>query len=406
MRFAIKQTRFPRWLRWILGIFTLLIALMAAFFIYNQFDEKLDPTTQAWLAFQTAPVVAAKENGYLALYSLESEAPDRLAVAASTIAKLQQIAHSPLSDNDRAREYQYALAALKIKPRSYTEWSEVCPRDKPCLSTLQAQQPQLSQLRHQHAELLARYTDMLAMPAFNDLFIPDLVSGPIANYSPANKIGTLYLSTITPLLKAQQYQAAWQQWAHYQQFWLRAAQGSNSLIHLMFSIGQLQRGNLILTEILTAYPESKIAAQKLALPVLQSDQSLRAVFYQSILGEFRLTAEAMSSLKSMSAANSQSLLGEESYLTFLGASTFQVNATLNLTREIWARNFSNWQTKWSGFELGPVPRSDPCENPNYLANPVGKIIACIAGPDYEKYLVKVIRVEQASKELAQRLALE
>jgi len=169
---------------------------------------------------------------------------------------------------------------------------------------------------------------------------------------------------------------------------------SNSLISHMIAISMMQRDTRILSELMTKYPEiaTKYSAQ--LMPVLETVSTAEYKLVKAFKNERDMSLQVTNNLKYASAkdvSNSSSLIKNK--LTSIYTLGFQPNATTNLFYDWGTSRLALAQAKAS--QLDEITEKSRVTHKDllglgygwfYIKNPVGKILAAIAQPDYENYV--------------------
>ncbi|WP_028453486.1 hypothetical protein [Chitinilyticum aquatile] len=391
--------RFPGPWQTLLLLLLLLGTPVAAFFINAQFDEPLDSATQQWLGWQL-PAVATKDNGYLDLVALDANVPERLAVAAAVQARFAEIASQP--GGNHAKQYEAALKTLNLKPRTLPLPEGLCGNKAPsCLPELRQHAAMLASLREREKDALQRYQDMLLSPAYAEL-LPADVTAPIPRYTSALQLNVLHSSQISDAAEAGNFAGALALWYAERQFWLRAAHGSRTLINLMVTTAMLQRSNRLLGELLAAHPQLKRADLTATRQSLENSRQLQHLLGQVTLGEFQWFAYAIRhpDLDTLPDA-------ERKKLDVALMSTLKPHATLNLGRQEYQQHLRTLGIPLpAGIAAGDLPEKPVCADGGsilHFDNPAGKMLACMAPPDFSSYRDRLATIEKDSQTLLNRL---
>ena len=162
----------------------------------------------------------------------------------------------------------------------------------------------------------------------------------------------------------------------------------------MVAVAMMQRDTRILSELMTKYPEiaTKYSAQ--LMPMFETVSTAEYNLEKSFKNERDMSLQVMSNLKHATAkdvSNNSSLIKN----TLISISTlgFQPNATTNLFYDWGTLRLELAQAKAS--QLDEVKEKSRNKHKDflgigygwfYIKNPVGKILASIAEPDYENYI--------------------
>ncbi|MBE9609037.1 hypothetical protein [Chitinilyticum piscinae] len=391
--------QFPGPWQTLLFVLLLLGVPVAAFFINAHFDEPLDSATQQWLDWQL-PAVATMDNGYLDLVALEATAPDRLQLAATALARQVEIAS--LAGGDHAKLYAEAFQPLQIQNQQIKLPEGLCGKDAThCLPALHEHAALLQSLRAANREPLQRYQQMLSRPAYAELLPPDLTV-PIPGYAYPMQLSKLNASQIADLAAAGQFDAALALWNKEQQFWLRAAHGSRTLINLMVAAAGLRRGTLLLADLLDTYPQLATTELNATRRVLEESLQLRPLLLQGAMYEFQGVAYIIRHPEVNAPAGKALDPGDKVLLSMI-----KPHASLNLQQRLQQKQLQ---------QLGiPIPSAlannkaeaeSTCDSERpWLSfnNPGGKLLACIAEPDFSSYRDRLATVEKDSQTLLNRL---
>ncbi|WP_144290333.1 hypothetical protein [Chitinilyticum litopenaei] len=391
--------RFPGPWQTLLLLLFLLGTPVAAFLINAQFDEPLHPVTQKWLDWQLPPV-PANENGYVDLVALKATAPDRLRLAAAALARQAEIAS--LAGGDHAKLYVEAFKPLQIQNQQIRLPEGLCGKDATqCLPALREHAALLQSLRAAHLEPLQRYQQMLSRPAYAELLPPDLTV-PIPGYAYPMQLSKLNASQIADLAAAGQFDAALALWNKEQQFWLRAAHGSRTLINLMVAAAGLRRGTLLLADLLDAYPQLATTELSATRRVLEESLQLQPLLLREAMYVFQGWAYIIRHPEVNVPAGKELESGDKALLSMI-----KPNASLNLEQRLQQKTLQRL-----GIQIPPALANNKAEAEStcdserpWLSfnNPGGKLLACIAEPDFSSDRDRLAAVEKDSQTLLNRL---
>jgi hypothetical protein len=353
----------------------LLLFIVAAVLLaagINQFDEPLAPETQVWLQ---APGVDhdAGNNGYYYLYGFASGSANPHAEG-----KLQ------LEQDQSAGE---ALKVIGTPPK--------CPiKNGPCLDYMLSHASDYQQAVANNQPLLKRYEALIAYSGFEEKLV-SMDTLPTPGYGPAMASAKLYLAQTALDIAASKQNAADHLLKHLS-FWIKAEQGSYSLISLMVATAQLQQATIVTKELLAHYP-AQLAGQRPALLALlkaRSQRSTTDLMAHAMRGEYFLAANLLKikadadSRQTINEADDQAIPSWLGRLLFKGF--YQQHATLNRMRAVYADQLRSAKHACSASDyLQPI-------------NPIGKFMVCDMF-DPTSYADRLSNTQRMAAELAKQL---
>lgn len=400
----------------ILGIILLaaIVLLIVSVVVNRYFDPPLTARTKAWLDYPT-PNAPDDRNGYLALISLDSRADQPIQAAAQALEAYRKVFATPYEQRANRKDPYAGIEERILKPGELTfDALPHCKND--CYAQIVAHPELFRQQAKEHAGLLERYQAMLAYPEFAETIPMDLTV-PLPRYSPAQRLGLLYLAQAVQTLDNGDAATAYQAWARRQLFWQRAGAGSVSLINTLIAAAELERGHQILQGMLRSHPESVAIASQYILPVMTKRPALIDTLSRSMVHEFQMAAHLVTyQLAGRDLLDTEDESDQATGLPggWKGVASrlmMQPNATINLFQQAYEGKMARIGLKLDGQTLLPHPELDElCQQPPTklitAPNPVGKILVCIDGPDFGRYADKVRAVEKQDALLQQALTPE
>lgn len=390
-------------------VFLLLIPVSLAGLVFlvlvaaNWFDEALDPQTEIWLKPTVASVPPA-ENAYFALISLDAQVDEPRMAGINVVAAYRRIAAESTSLDKESVEARYAAARRDILKPAEVSLDELKKCAEDCYRQLRDDRQQLQQLAKKFATQRQRYAAMLDMPAYSEETVFDYAA-PALRAGFDFRLGLLYLGDVVDLLEHGETLAAYEQWARYQMFWERVAAGSQSLIGVVLATANIQRGQLLLGQMLAMHPESRAVARRLALPALEQSAGLQKAWGRAVIGEFHHFAEVMTKLEHSTARDGTTM--EKTRNIFL-----KTNASINLARRMNEHEISPaaWPLADHPQQAG-IDQDDICQTfwrASILRNPIGQIMACVSDPKHsrQKYLDRIKLATEEALALRVRLTAD
>lgn len=390
-----------------------LLVVVLLSLIWNQFDEPIDPATQAWLDLPRSQNNHA-DNGYVQLMALGSAAakPVEVAQALLNLEHQDSGAASSLSVHSNPKRDALSKQLDQVLPNQLAQLPN-CKDD--CYFYLKQHGAEIKKLAESESVLWARYQKLLAAPIFEE-DLPTSIDHYLPRYFPAQKLGLIQLGLAIAELEEGQHEQAYQTWARHQRFWSKASEGSVSLLNLMIATHELNRGRDMLLQMLQDHPETVEQARLYALPVLAKPGALLPVLNHSLIHEYQNLTVFIIKMPDRSAllraANPSS--GEQN-LRFedrLFGLFLQRNATANLMRQriqYQAMAQNKTATSVDALLSASAPSTNPCSGFGFswLKNPVGKILTCSGdGPTYTEYYQRVNATEAKLQTVLQRLKSE
>lgn len=369
----------------------------------NWFDEPLDAQTEIWLK-PTAASVPPAENAYFALISLDAQVDDPHTAGINVVAAYRGIAAANESANKESTEARYAAARRDILKPAEASLDELKKCAEDCYRQLRDDRQQMHQLAKKFATQRQRYAAMLDMPAYSEETVFDHAA-PAFRAGFDFRLGLLYLGDVVDLLEHGDALAAYTQWTRYQMFWERAAAGSQSLLGVVSATANIQRGQLLLGQMLSIHPESRAIARRLALPALEQSAGLEKAWGRTVIGEFHYFAEVMTKLEHSTARDGTTM--EKTRNIFL-----KTNESINLARRMNEHEISPAAWPLADYpQQAGIDQDDICQTfwrVSMLRNPIGQIMACVSDPKHsrQKYLDRIKVATKEALALRARLAAD
>ncbi|MBV8465851.1 MAG: hypothetical protein JO218_07870 [Burkholderiales bacterium] len=359
--------------RTVIALVVTLLVLVVLVIVINRFDEKLDPGAEAWL-HPTLRTIPPETNGYYALLALSVEAPDAIKAGQAIDAEIaheagQHLAAPSNFDQIAARQGKLWQANLPS-----------CKSDsKDCVADYYARESEFQAAIDAQKTALARYYAMVALPDY---------AGPYGRFSlmlsPASHLAQLARADAALRIKRGDTTAV-AQLSQSLQFWTTVATHAQQLIEAMFAVGQIRQTNAVLASLLKLHPELKDAIRQGAKPALDT--------FTAIDVDKRLPELMHSELTYLSSAMEQPNVGNEAVPSGgLGNLLLVHNATINMLYHALSTKMTSEQVE-AACNFGP----------RWVYNPAGRMILCIATPDYSRYGGRIQEVQKAARELSTQL---
>lgn len=406
---AERKTPLQRMVRGVLWAIAVLLAILLTLFVLRSvLDERLDPLTQRWLE-QPMPHADPGRNGYIAMFLLDAGEAATLDDARAFHRQQQTI----YTQAGSSRQYDGQVAPYKrvkdelLKPRQDTAVPALiddCRSD--CYRYFASLGARLDPARDRLRLPLQRYQQVLDAPDY----VEDAPRDPRAiepNYALANRLGVLFLEQVYRDFQAGATDAAYRNWAVNQRLWQTALAGTTTFAAYMHTVGQLERSQALLLQMLDARPATLATAKAHAAPVLHARTAAEPLLATSLAREFQLGAFVLTNLvhhlavMRMTSADEDMPLGLADRTALL---LYQRNASLNLMqRQITADLARHGTTRQSA----DPPSDDPCRAPglrNKTLNLMGHSLACsMTSLRIDAYRERAGQVDQSAAVLLSRL---
>ena len=367
--------------------------LLLTLVIINWGDEELKPEVMQALAWKP-PANAYQENGYLTLLGLEAPMEmDAEKVGKKTL----EVELARFTGMQKTHKEAPAQALNLVEVDEYVDW-----KDNQCNYTKQAncvefylQQgaSKLTFVMVSQKRLTARYNTIRQAKNYIEV-MPPMITSQIPKYQLLTSASELERIRAIIDMADNHMDIGLQGYVKNAMFSRKLLRESNSLISHMVAISMMQRDTRILSELMTKYPEiaTKYSAQ--LMPMLETVSTPEYNLEKSFKYEQDMSLQVMDNLKYATAkevSNSSSLI--KNNLISISSLGFQPNASTNL--------FYDWGTsrlelaQASASQLDEVKEKTRATHKDllglgygwfYIKNPVGKILASIAEPDYANYI--------------------
>ena len=375
-------------------IIAIVIALFFAYFVaINWNDEELRSEVAQALAWQP-PVNAFEDNGYLTLLGIE--APTEM--DAATVGKKALNAElARFADMQKTHKENLAQAPNPAEVDEYIDW-----KDNRCNYVMQAncvdfylQQgaAKLDIVLLSQKRLTAHYNAIRQAKSYVEV-MPPMITSQIPKYQLLTSASELERIRAIIDMADNRMDIGLQGYVNNAMFSRKLLRESNSLISHMIAISMMQRDIRLLSELMTKYPSIATKYSDQLMPMLETVSTPEYNLVKSFKNERDMSLQVMGNLKYATAkdvSNSSSLI--KNNLISISTLGFQPNATTNLFYDWGTSRLELAQAKAS--QLDEVKEKSRTKHKDllglgygwfFIENPVGKILASIAEPDYANYI--------------------
>ena len=384
MRYLINTIKF---------IALIWVFLFFAFIIINWGDEDLKPEVVQALAWKP-PANAYQNNGYLTLLGIKAP----MEMDAEKVGKKaleSELARFASMQKMHKEMPTQVLNSAEVE--EYIDWKDnQCDYQKQqnCVDFyLQQGADKLTLVMASQARLTARYNTIRQAKNYIEM-MPPMITSQILKYQLLTSASELERIRAIIDMADNRMDIGLQGYVNNAMFSRKLLRESNSLISHMVAISMMQRDTRILSELMTKYPEiaTKYSAQ--LMPMFETVSTAEYNLEKSFKNERDMSLQVMSNLKHATAkdvSNNSSLI--KNTLISIFTLGFQPNATANLFYDWGTLRLELAQAKAS--QLDEVKEKSRNKHKDllgigygwfYIKNPVGKILASIAEPEYENYI--------------------
>lgn len=395
--------RHLKWLLIAIPALLFLTPLLVLIINLDIFDEAVHPELQALLD-ERPPPPADEQNGYIYLSALDAPAgASPLEIGRSYIQGLNEIAAAhPLNGKaayqaiETLEERLFSPKRLEYKGLAEGERLKPCSmgKDAACLSKHLDHTPALARELEQNAELIGRYRRLLEFTHFQET-LQSSVHTPIFG-AQLSKPRHAYLAGIIIQAEKGDFDTALRDIEHDMNFWLRVLAETHALINKLIATAYVHEDLLLLVDLDQAFEIPADALDDLTalhVPLSREQASLHTAMANEIVFQTAL----VDAMQSESAFADQGL-GEDSRWARL---LMQDNATKNRMyrnmKPVLQRTLLDAKS-YAGAEHALTPGFK--YRPHLIYNPIGKILADIAQPDFDAYIERVHDLEAARRMVA------
>ena len=396
------KSRLPRIARIIAkissGLAALIFLIVLALFIVNSFDVPLSDQAKALLTPPPNPY-RPDENSYLAIAGMEGPG-DRTIIAMG---------------QDRIAAYDQALEFALLKPEAAIDlnkkWNNAKlkvtgnieelghPRTSSIWAAAKTHHQEIATLLAANQILYERYLFLHSLRGYYETARPSFTA-PVINPPPS--LRTLFLSDVAARIQtgtAQLQREALNGLEKDVQLWRTVLKGDGTLISKMLSVAFLHGDLILLADLITDPIFNSSPLDGVLDPMLLPFDPKDFAIGNAFAAEFRSSAPFY---KTITAAN------EMAYTAHLGwwsrpwndfqARFFKLNATENMNAEIAARWVAVGDSLPSEFQQAReaqhewLDKEGPHLSPNYVYNPIGKLLVSLAGQHYDDYSLRAYDV--------------
>lgn len=420
---AVLLLRQRLWLRRIFLILgALLLILLSAFsgmVAINHSDEPIERAAQAWLDYP-APSVPTEQNGYLAMLAINSQAPQPIVAADEFVRSEHAIQADAHANFETALPRYLEMHRRLLEPKQIMNPFRTNCLDG-CYTYLIEHAALLDTFSRTHAWLNERYDALLSMTSYAEN-IPTDPESLSPQFSVIDAAATAHLGKAALALQHGEAPRAYKEWARHRRFWQTAAAGSISLNSVMKAIAQLELGQSLLMQMLTAHPETLAAAREYAQPVLLKRPVFSSVLLRSLVHEFQIHSYLVDQYAGRFSLWNIATFGlmddyPERPAERLSLLFFQRNATLNLLHRVHRNDMALHRLKGNAL---PVDREIMaiCDRKSTasmtaatwrwerISNPTGKALVCDAEINYRTQHERIKKVEAMDKQLEKKFSIQ
>jgi hypothetical protein len=403
-----------RCLKWMFyGVAAIALLVIACWILLP--DETLNPDAQRIIGAKLT--VPPEQNAYYALLGLRASPElDAFQVGQQIVA-----AHTAaIQANGYWTEFQpdgyWGTTPMKARsgPELFCKRSAETPN---CLTAYRANHETIEAELRDLDPYLRRYRDLRRYQHFEEAMVPT-INMPFVNWAPLVHLVELVNAKIAlDVIEPTRREAALNELLGEILLWRKIGRETNSLATRMMSASVLRKQYRLASELIAAHPETAIEHRevltKITQPLDANDVSVKRTFD----GEFRFVAKMTQHLESAPHVNNEeddAWLGVPrtlNKLLFMGG--YRTNATVNLYHAH-LRAVGDFYSK-TGVDIsagaakfdGAVNHYNERDPRTWFYNPVGKVLAGVAVPQYSLYAYRLHDLAGYSRlvELQRQLAL-
>jgi hypothetical protein len=381
-----------------LGLVAFALLFVLACFILNSFDAPLSEQAKALLTPPPNPF-PADQNLYLAMAGMEGPG-DRpiVELGQERIDAYNKKLDSIGLDPDRIFSLDDHWGAGRLKLNGKLEPGS--PRSSSIWASTKTHRQEIAAMLAANQQLYQRYLSLHYLRGYYETARPSYMA-PLVFSTP--QIRTVFLSDVANRIQTGTPTQQREGLADLQrdlQMWRVVLKGDGTLISKMLSVAFLHGDMILLADLVTDPSFNSSPLEDLLDPTLLPFDPNDYRIGNTFAAEFRNIAPVY---KSITAANE--LVGRQLPSSWLQrarngfqAHFFKTNATENMAARIVARWVSLGDSEPSGFEqsrqsyLEWRDKEGPHLAPNYIYNPVGKILVTPIGTQYDGYPQRVYDV--------------
>jgi hypothetical protein len=387
-----------RCIKWLLsGIVIIALVVLACWFLLP--DETLNPDAQRII--EAKPAVPPEQNAYYALWGLKASPElDAFEVGKQIVAAQVVIALQP--DGYEAEFNPDAYLGVKplVSPKLRLNTQLFCKRASETPSCLAAFQEHRDLIEFELRDLdiyVKRYRSARSYPHFEDVMVPT-ANMPFLPWPAVNQMAELVDAKIAiDMAESAKQEAALNELLTEILFWQRVGGKTNMLTTRLASAKLVQKNYRLVSELLAAYPQIAVRHKDLLAKITHPLSSKATDLRLALDGEFRFVAVAMQNIKKTHDAGGRGSKDDPIRIAsrFISFSTFKLNATNNLHYE-YRRALGDFYSK-TAMEISAsaavfessINTYNELDPRTWLYNPIGKILAGIAMPEYGIYAYRL-----------------
>ncbi len=406
-----------RCIKWLLcGIAIIALVVLACWILLP--DETLNPDAQRII--EAKPIVPPEQNAYYALWGLKASPELDAFEVGRQIVAAQAMAIQTKGYWADFNENSYLGASLLKTPKMRSGPTLFCKRvaETPnCLASFREHRSEIETELRDLDSYVQRYRSLRNYPHFEEVMVLT-AKMPFIAWAPVAHLSELMDAKIAlDMAEPSRRELALNELQAEIVLWQKVGSSSDLLITRMMAASLLRKKYRLASELLSTYPEvaleQKDLLSKITRPLVDADTSVKRVFD----GEFRFGAMMTQNLKSQIDVDPD---GGSAWLDlprglnkFMFLVGFKTNATINLqyarlsaVGNFYSKSGPEIADSVDAFQKEPLTlnKFDPR---TWMYNPVGKIEALVATPEYGIYAYRLHDLAGYSRlvELQRQLAL-
>ncbi|HTD74314.1 MAG TPA: hypothetical protein VK652_12370 [Steroidobacteraceae bacterium] len=376
--------------------FVLLLGLVWA--VINSFDVPLSEQAKALLMPPPNPF-PADENIYLAMAGLEGAGERSITeMGQERIEAYNEALDSMLLNPDSAFGLSSQWDATKLKLSGKLELGSA--RSASIWASTKSHRQEIAAMLAANQQLYQRYLSLHRLRGYYETARPSYMA-PVVIFPP--QLRSLFLGDVANRIQtgsSKQQREALTDLQRDLQMWRTVLKGDGTLISKMLAAAFLHTDLILTADLIndTGFDSSSLdePLDPMLLPFDPKDYRIGNTF----AAEFRATApfyQTISAANGLTGSTASSSWPHRVWNAFQ-AHFFKVNATENMGAELAAHWVALGDSEPSEFERNRhayrewLEKQGPHLAPNYIYNPMGKILASLAGAQYENYPLRAYDV--------------
>jgi hypothetical protein len=379
------------------GLAAVIFLVVLSLFIVNSFDVPLSAQAKALLTPPPNPY-PPEENIYLAMAGMEG--PEERPIVDMGQERID--AYNKALDSVEPNSTLFSLdnhwGASRLKLSGKLELGS--PRSTSIWASTKTHRQEIAAMLAANQQLYQRYLSLHRLRGYYETARPSYLA-PLVFSTP--KIRTVFLTDVANRIQTgtpQQQREALNDLQQDLQLWRAVLKGDGTLISKMLSVAFLHTDMILLADFITDPTTDLKSLDDVLDPIVLPFDSKDFAIGNAFAAEFRGVAQVY---KTINAANE--LVGASAASSWpsrvsnaFGAHFFKINATENMGAEIATRWIAVGNADPRVFEQDRqtyhewLEKKGPHLTPSYIYNPMGKILATLAGTQYANYPLRAYDV--------------